>query len=293
MRAGLDLSAMGVEASMRWRCWGIGLLVLGLSSPAWAQAARAPELHGSVVVWWVEPSTLAQRDQIAMEHIAPSVPRIPLDQRTASELGQNAGSFGQNAGGYGQNASTYGTNASDFGQNAASAGTAASNVGKSASDTGQTAGSYGQTAGSFGQTASTFGVNASDTDKLPKPRGPEPVALTSAQLKLLERLRAGLAGLSVQVVPVLDVDLADKLRAAEGRSSYPDIVIGAEISLLGQAAGSQVSLAVLPLAAKPSRGEIPAAVSVQQSLTVMKHAPHPAQARALVTWLQRSANHAQ
>jgi hypothetical protein len=276
---------------MRLRRGAIGCLALGLSAVVCTGQAVRSDARGTVLVWWVEASTQAQRDQIVLEHIVPSVPRIPLDQRSASELGQNASTFGQNAGGYGQNAGSYGTNASDFGQNASTAGRPASEVGHAASDTGQTAGSYGQTAGSFGQTASTFGVAASDTDKLPKPHGPEPVTLTTAQQKLGERLRLGMPGMNVQVVPVLDLVLAEKLAAAERTASYPDLVVGGESSMLGQSGASQVSLASLPLAAKSTHGEVPASAAVQQSLMLMRRAPHPAQARALVAWMQRSLGH--
>jgi hypothetical protein len=279
--------------------WVIGVLLVGWSAVALAQSpataaahagAADSQEHGTLVIWWVTRATADERKQVALEKmVGAGLPRLPLDQRAPSELGQNAASFGQNAGSYGQTASSLGTNAGDTGQTAGAYGKPSSDIGTNAGDAGQPAGGYGQSAGSFGQAASTFGVAASDSDKATPARGATPFKLTPAQQAFAARIQAAFPKLEVHVSPVLDVQLSDKLAAARATASAPDVLIAdrslpVEWSRLAQTAGVAPLGTPRPIAQEFSDQPKPPAQTTDAA--ILLRAPHPAAARAFVVWLR-------
>ncbi len=223
-----------------------------LSSGA-AQRAEPmqPLQHGRLVVWVVRP--------------APP-PQLTADQIRAKYHEQSAGSFGQTAGTVGQTAGSYGGNPSSL----------PSTMGE------QTVGSVGQTAGSFGHTLSTI-ATAGD----PKPSLPpfEPAVLGADWENWVRQLRNAFGGLNLQTVAVSAVDLGDRLERAAAARALPDVVVGELASSRVQASLGRVAIAQLGKAAS-EEDALSGEAALARHWAILAVAPHPAEARALIVWLQ-------
>ena len=249
------------------------------AAPARAQTpfATDPLLHGTLIVWVVESSSVLHKaDQYAIYH-----------QSTAGSFGRAASTYGQNAGGYGQSASSLGKASSLAGQTAGSYGQSAGTLGVAASQTGQPAGEAGQTAGSFGRTLSTLNENPAPA-AMPAGSVPfEPIELTSPWKEVGDDLRRTFPDLRLTFMAVSAADLHDRLGAAEGTAGYPDALMGEPLP--NRQPGASLAEATFAPLGKPRMHPQYAGreqqVVPQRDALVLLRATHPEEARAVVVWL--------
>jgi hypothetical protein len=230
-----------------------------------------------------------------------------LQEKTVGEFGQTASGFGTDSGNYGVSSSsdsiarvpakapaadpdnTVATaagyreqTAGSYGQTSSSYGTAAANHGQNAASLGQTAGNYGQTAGSYGQSAGSYGQSVTTLGQAAQPPAPKPV-----QTAVVPALRTQFPGLQAQFIDVDARGLRARLKAVDGSSSRPDLVVfeGFPASWLGPSQDVRDMAVSLEPGALPGPPGSPAGVRTM----LLKHAQHPDTARQFVAYLNDQA----
>jgi len=201
-------------------------------SPAYSVDPLAAALQqGALTIWLVTPATPADKERLAMqEALRTAGPPATIEEHTASSFGTAASDTGQTASSYGKSASDFGQTASSTGQTAGSVGQTAGSFGKNASDTGQTAGSYGKPASEFGQTASSAGqtagsYNGSQSSSVKPGDDARARHASSMHNWLSDRLQAQHPHMEMNVIPVVDEELQQRLNDVAGSADYPDLLI--------------------------------------------------------------------
>ncbi|MGH2841983.1 MAG: hypothetical protein ACRDKL_00140, partial [Solirubrobacteraceae bacterium] len=294
-----------------WRS-ALGVCALCASIAFAAQAALAtspdpeppePAPHGHLVLWIVHrepPPSLLQR-------VLSAPVRFPttIQEQTVATFGKDASDVGQTAGSYGEPASDLGKPASDTGQSAGSYGRDPSTFGRDSSNVGHDAANYGQTAGSFGYSLSTI------NDAVPRAQRAAELAYhhpphRPAWDTWLQSVRDVFPSLELEVVDVRDDELKADLDAARGTSSYPDILLGdplparwsssekAPRNVLPTGLIRQYGLFTLGTPVWLSQQELPPgasrAFSPWPQASILRSAPHPVSARAVVAWIDSGWN---
>jgi len=234
-------------------------------------------MRGDLTVWMARRGTAAERAHSATNKVAATLgPPKNIVEKTPSELGQAASDVGQTASSYGTASSNVGQNASDTGQTAGSYGQTAGGFGQASSDVGQTAGSYGTTAGNFGESLS----DASAPPPQMKGEVRDPL-----RDRIAADMRSAYPALQMHFREVLEVDVADLLAQTRGSAAYPDVIVDAEMP--GNLLPDGVGLMMLGLPVEERDASLDHGLYMQaQDAVILTRAPHPAQARAFVTWLR-------
>ncbi len=233
---------------MRLQLWGVAIgrtiVVAGFAialcfAPAVAQeggsdsAGQHPE---PLTIWIVRPATAADR---AVRQTQKDLEDIKqYREAAAGNFGKPASETGQTAGSYGKPSSEEGKPASEVGQTAGSYGQTSGSLPSDV--TSQTAGSYGQTAGSFGQSASSYTGAPTVTAASAFPQDGKQARLAD----FLGRFREGREGLDrqIRVVEIAGLELRDRLAAAEGKETFPDVLVSDHMPEWWQPVMSQMSV---------------------------------------------------
>jgi hypothetical protein len=194
-------------------------------------------------------------------------PPIPAGADAAVPPSPNAGYHEQTEGSFGQTSSDYGTVSSDHGQTASSLGQTASSYGTAASN-------HGQTAGSFGKSLSTI-AHAGDL-----PTQPPSTLLTQLQ----GVVSAAFPQLRVQYADVKEGDLPARLKAFEGTSACPDVLVG----LPANDQPEFYKRYVLATVVSADSGNQTSTDSLPPVLVLLR-APHRATAKAFALWMGEGA----
>jgi hypothetical protein len=268
-----------------------------------------PLKHGQLVVWVVKPSPV--KPKIVPGMPAYKAPDPGFHETTPSGLGQNASTFGQNAASYGVDANSatisvppsgqvtnaqggsqtlapgygevttsgLGKPSSDSGTTAGSYGQTAGSFGTEASNHGQTAGSYGQTAGSYGHSLSTI----ADAGKPVRPTVPK-----TLEDEFVPKLEAEYPGLKMQVSDLQEDQLRAALRSANLAKSLPDVLlyVGFPIGWAGPVPDVRAMEQTSSGGYAPDKSSKPGDGDLSAQCVVLKRAPHPKEAAALLLWLE-------
>jgi hypothetical protein len=178
---------------------------------------------------------------------------------------QESGSFGKSSSNYGTEASNYGTEASNVGQNSGSFGTDASR--------------HGQDAGSFGNSTSTVAAAGATA-----PSASKPSHLTE---ELMKKLKEAFPELRVKVVDVDLNQLKDRLTAAQGTASYPDVLLGTLPPALSRELQGGFELAMLRPANFYPNGVTQGEPNMAE-VAILSRAPHMEAAREFALWMNES-----
>jgi len=290
---------------------GIAVLVAAVlaasAGTAQQQTGSLPALkHGQLVVWVVK-APLPRAGSPASAAAAPAGAPAGYQEQTAGSFGQSASNYGSSAGSYGVSSSSDSIarvpasakaadpdnsvataagyreqTSSSYGQTSSSYGTAASNHGQTAGSLGQTASSYGQTAGSYGQSASSYGQSLSSLGQAAQPPAPRPV-----QTAIAPTLRSEYPGLQVQFVDT-DLDrLRARLKAVDGSSSRPDLVVFEGFPAAWQGPSADVRELAVSVEAGALPGPPGSSAGVRTML--LRRAQHPDAARAFVSYLDEQS----
>jgi hypothetical protein len=262
--------------------------------------------EGRLVVWFVGAGERAPETNLqaiaALHHATP----LTYQEQTSGSFGQSASSFGQNSGGYGvdstsssistpkpaqgedapsatpngigyrqQESGSFGQESSSFGTEASNHGQTSGSVGQEASSFGTAASNHGQDAGSFGNSTSTI---ADAGNSLPQP----PSNPLAEQFK--ERLQQAFPDLQVKFSEVDPAELKDRLMAARGTASYPDVLLGTLPAAWWNGMQSEFGLAMLRPASFYPDGVTQNPPSAEE-FAILARAPHMAAARAFALWM--------
>jgi hypothetical protein len=248
--------------------------------------------QGPLTVWIVTQGTAADRARIAYQNAqkrAVAFGGAPgYNEQTVANFGTASSNVGQTAGSAGTTAGSFGTASGNVGQTAGSYGQPSGNSGKNASDSGQTAGSYGQTVASFGQTAGSYGSSLNGAPLTPPAPAREPTPdereVTSASF--FHGMNVPFPRADVKYLSVMDLELKDKLAAAEGSKDYPDIVLGKPLPGWWDQSGLGLAMLGTPsfLDVADESSHSPIWLAIKAGILV--RALHPVQARTFVEWLR-------